>query len=191
MILLLRALARLLTFLLLLALALAGLALAVIAISGGDPGLTSSIGLPSVRDSVGNFLSDLEGGDKQIAAVLGGLAAILLGLLLLIGLLAPRRERLVVFEKGDEGTITARRRPLAQMATTLAERTSGVTSARAKVKPSRRGDGGQLRLTASHPRSTPADEVTESTGQALEPLSALGLSPRVRTQVGDRGERVQ
>jgi len=36
--------------------------------------------------------------------------------------LAPRRERRAVLEQGEHGTLDARRRPLAQMFTALAER---------------------------------------------------------------------
>lgn len=191
MILLLRALGRLLTFLFLLALALAGLGLLIAALSGGDAGLTRPLGLPAARDSVGSFLQGLEGGEKQVAAVLGGLAAMLLGLLLLFGLLAPRRERLVRVAKSAEGTISARRRPVTRIATTLVGRAQGVTAARAKVKPSRRGAGGRLDITAEHPRTSPPAEVGRAATQALEPLAGLGLQPRVRARVGGKGNRVQ
>ena len=125
MILLARALVRVISFVLLVILAVAGLVLAVFCISTGTSGpslggLAHLLDLGSLRDTVGSWLGQLEasGAVAGIAAVCG-LAAMLLGLLLLAGILVPRRERLVTLASGEHGTIAARRRPLAQAATAL------------------------------------------------------------------------
>ncbi|HEY6396311.1 MAG TPA: hypothetical protein VIX82_02540, partial [Solirubrobacteraceae bacterium] len=95
MILLARALVRLVSFLLLVILAVAGIVLAVFCIDTGTSGpslgkLASILHLGSVRDTVGHWLAQLEAsGSVAVIAGLCGLGAILLGLLLLAGLLVP------------------------------------------------------------------------------------------------------
>ena len=95
----LRALARVVSFLLLAALALVGLAAAVSCIGSGDgtlslPWLADQARLPELRDEVGGWLDRLEA-DGPVAwrSALGGLAAMLLGLLLLAGAARLRRGR--------------------------------------------------------------------------------------------------
>ena len=146
MILLLRALVRLLGFLLI-ALALVGLGFALAALLGEE------LGVQLDDSSVSRWLERLEGdGTQVLEAVIGG-GMVLLGLLLLIGALAPRRERRAVLEQGENGTLDARR-PLAQMFTALAERTRGVTHAKAKLRLGRRVRHGRLVLRAERPRTT-------------------------------------
>lgn len=185
-----RLLARVVSFLLLVALALIGLAVAVSAI---DPSaVTGRIGLHDLRDSVGGWFDDLEAsGPVAVASALGGGAAILLGLVLLVGLLVPRRERLVRLDTTSHGTLSARRRPLAQVATHLVEQTRGVAQARVKVRPRRR-TGGRLRVRAERPRPAPASETKAAISSQLEDLTGpFKLKASVQTRVGDRGSRVQ
>lgn len=196
MILVLRALARVITFLLLLGLALTGLAAAVFSLQGGDaglslPALASHLQLDELRDNVGGFLDDLEAdGSVAVASALAGAAAMTVGLLLLLGALVPRRERLVVLDRGADGTIAARRRPLAQLATALARRSRGVTRLRARVRPNRWRAGGRLRMKATHSVAVTAREVKDEVREALQPLSdPFGLRLRVRTTVGDARKR--
>lgn len=59
------------------------------------------------------------------------------------------RERLVTLSRGEPGTVAARRRALAQVATALVERDRGVTEARVRVRPMRRRTGGRLSARAS------------------------------------------
>lgn len=193
MILLLRALVRLLAFALLAALAVAGIAVAVFCIGGGRSGLSLLHGaellhLPQFRDSVGSFLTTLEaGGPVAVVAALAGLGAMLLGVLLLAGALVPRRERLV--SAGDG--VAARRRPLAQMAAALAEGSDGVTAVRARVRPGRRG-GGRLKIRAERTLPAHAADVERAIAQATAPLAEpFGLTTRVRTRVGRGGARVE
>ena len=194
---LIRALARLVTFLLLLALALAGLAVAVFSIRGGDrplslPALADNVRLPQLRNTVGDYLGQLEGpGNIALISLLAGLAAILLGLLLLLGALRGSRERLVIVDRTGGGVLAARRRALGQMAVGLAEQARGVVGAKARVRTSRRGRG-KLRLTVTHPRDSAPAEVRGATTDALQPLSSgFGVKSKVRSKLGDAGQRVQ
>ena len=128
-----RAVARLLAFLLLVALAVVGLAAAVFCIGKGTDtlslhNLADIVALPQARDQVASFLATLEApGSTAVLSALGGLAAMAVGLVLLIGVLVPRRERLVSLTRTPDGTIAARRRPLGQIAEALVEQGRGVT----------------------------------------------------------------
>ena len=186
MILLLRALVRLLGFLLLIALALVGLGFAVAALFGDQ------LGVQLEGSTVGRWLERLEGdGTQGLEAVIGG-GMILLGLLLLIGALAPRRERRAVLEQDEHGTLDARRRPLAQMFTALAERTRGVTHARAKLRLGRRAHHGRLVLRAERPRTIESAAVRKSVQSDVGELAAaFGLKTRIQAPLGRRGRRVQ
>lgn len=187
----LKALVRLVTFLLLVILAVAGLAAAVLSIAPSV--VAEAIGLAVLRDSVGGLLRVAEApGPVPLVTALSALGAIVLGLLLLIGALAPRRERLVLLEEGVEGTLAARKRPLAQIAGALTEQTRGVTAAKTKLRPSRRGTGGRIAVEAAHPRTADPGEVKERATEALSSLTgAFKLKARVRPKLGERGSRVQ
>jgi hypothetical protein len=182
MILLLKALARLVTFVLLVALALAGLAAAIFALSRGNPGFAEALKLPAIRDGVGGFLTQLESGDAPGKAPLAALLAILAGILLLVGALRRPPENTVVYEQGKQGRIVARRRPLGQMAAALARGVRGVTESRVKVKPKRRGAGGRLEVTALHPRTADTKELQRAVSEAVAPLAADSRSIRVRVR---------
>lgn len=193
-----RALVRVLAFLLLVLLALAGLAAAIFSVQSGTATLGYANGLslmggPEVRDAVGSFLGDVEAGRRGLLLVLCGAAAIGLGLWLLAGLLTPTRERVVGLVGGGEGPgrLAARPRPLAQAATALAEQVRGVTAARASVRPGRRS-GGTLRVRADLPRTADADVTRRAVEERLRPLTEpFGLRARVQTRSGEPGSRVQ
>lgn len=192
MILLLQAIARLVTLLLLIALAVAGLALAIYSIPGGEsglPALAELIGLPVAWDAVGSFLDSLEAGDAAAVAVLGTLGAVLLGLLLLVGVLARRRERLVTLPpSGDEGDTSggrlgARRRPIAQMAESLVGRPRDFQLRGLKVKPKRRGSGGSLRAKAELTGEGDGSAATQRIEQAVKPVAEpFALRSRVKAK---------
>jgi hypothetical protein len=195
MILLARALVRVVSFLLLAILAVAGIVLAVFCIGTGTSGpslggLARLLDLSSLRDTVGSWLGQLEasGAVAGIAAVCG-LAAMLLGLLLLAGILVPRRERLVTLASGEHGTIAARRRPLAQAATALVEQVRGVTEARVRVR-SRRRSGGRLAVRASRIRRVDPGEVQGAVREQLRGLTDP-FKLKARVDVARRGARVQ
>jgi hypothetical protein len=195
MILVARALVRLVSFLLLVILAVAGIVVAVFCIGTGTSGpslgkLASILHLASIRDTVGHWLGQLESsGSVAVIAGVCGLGAILLGLLLLTGLLVPRRERLVTLASDGEGTLAARRRPLGQAAQTLVEQVRGVTQARARVRPRRRA-GGRLRVRASRTRTADPTQVSAAVNEQLRELTdPFTLTARV--EVAREGARVQ
>lgn len=196
MILLLRALARVIAVLLPAALALAGLAVAIASVGSGEgfsvPWLAELIGLPSLERAVGDWLASLEAdGPVAVVAALCGAGAVLLGLALLAGVLVPRRERLVTLDSADEGDIAARRRALGHVGEALVQEAGDVTGARVKVRPRRRS-GGRLRVTAHRTRPADPDSVRSAATAALEPLTGkLPLRAKVRTRRGERGARVQ
>ena len=198
MILLLRAIARLVALVLLVALALSGIAVALFSIQGGDrpvslPGLAEHLRLLEVEETVGDYLGQLEadGPLAKISALVGA-GAMLAGVLLLVGAVAPRRERLVVFDDHEGGRIAARRRTLANVAEALAEQAHGVVEAKARVRPRGRLRGGRLRMTVSHPRNYQERAVEERVLSSVAPLvDSSELRPTVETRVGKRGARVQ
>ena len=154
--------------------------------------LGDELGVQLEGSAVSRWLERLEGNGTQVLeAVIGG-GMVLLGLLLLIGALAPRRERRAVLEQGEHGTLDARRRPLAQMFTALAERTRGVTHAKAKLRLGRRARHGRLVLRAERPRTTESTAVREAVRSDVGELAAaFGLKTRVQAPLGRRGRRVQ
>ena len=195
MILLARTLARLVGFLMCVVLALGGLLLAVFSIGTGTHGpslggLASLLSLHSVRHTVGDWLARVEApGSVAVIAGVCGLGAIALGLLLIAGVLVPRRERLVQLAEDERGKLAARRRPLAQLATALVEPVRGVTEARVKVRPSRR-TGGRVSVRASRTANTDADEVRRAVAEQLDPLTAP-FKLKARIDVPRRGARVE
>jgi Family of unknown function (DUF6286) len=198
MIALLRAVARLVTFVLLAVLAACGLAVAVFSIGWSRtgefnlPGLARLVHLGDLRDQVGELLHDLAGpGPVAGITALCGVAAIALGLLLLVGALWPGRERLVILERSDVGTLAARRRVLGRVASALVEQTRGVTATKVKVKPGRRR-GGYLAIRADHSRTQERQDVRQRIQLALAPLTeAFGLRTRVNPRLGQHGRRVE
>jgi len=191
MILLLRAIARLVAFLLLVMLAVVGLAVAVTSLGSGGgfsiPGLAELVNLPQLEDRVGDLFDQLESpGSAEAVPALAGLGGLAVGILLLVGALWPRRERLVTLEEGSEGTLAARRRALAQIAGALAEQARPVSATKVRVRPRRRGRGGRLEVRAVHPRSAEAAEVERQATGSLEPLtSAFALEAKVRPRLAE------
>lgn len=186
MIVLLRGLLRLLGFLLLITLALLGVGFALAALLG------DSLGIRLEGSAAGAWLDRLEGsGTQALEALIGG-GMIVLGLLLVMGALAPRRERRAVLEESEHGTLDARRRVLSQMFTALAERTRGVTHAKAKLRLGRRPRRGRLVLRAERPLAAQSAAVQEAVRSEVRELGdAFGLKIRVQTPLGRRGRRVQ
>ena len=119
---LLRVLARMVGVIWMLVLALFGLGVAMYCVDAlvglGSVRPDRLLDLPGVRDHVGRFLDQVAApGPTAGLALLCGLGAMLLGVLLLIGVLGRRKQRLVILEHGDQtGAIAARRRPLGEMA---------------------------------------------------------------------------
>jgi hypothetical protein len=198
MVLILRAIGRLIALLLLLALALLGLATAIFSIQGDAralslPTLARHFQLPQLRELVDDFLSHLEaGGPAAWVSVGAGAAAIGLGLLLLVGALAPRRERLLVLEQNGDARLAARRRPLVQIAGALVEQVRGVTDQRSRLRPRRVGRGGRLSVAAYHSRAYSSPEIEQRASTAVAPLAdAFSLKLRVRARRGEGKARVE
>lgn len=190
--LLLRAISHLVAFVLLAAFALAGLVVAVFCLEGGRdglslPALARHVRLPQLRDEVGGFLQALEAsGPVAKLSALGGLAAIAVGLLLLMGILRRRGDRLAVLEDDEHGTLAARRRPLAAVASALVEQVRGISETRARVRPRRRGRGGRVVVRIDRPRGAATDDTArERAASALSPLAdPFHLRPRIRVRHG-------
>ncbi len=196
---LLRAFARMVGVIWILVLALFGLGVAMYCVDAlvglGSIRPDRLLGLPGVRDHVGRFLDQVAApGPTAALALLCGVGAMLLGVLLLIGILGRRRQHLVILERHDRtGSIAARRRPLGEMARALAEPVHGATSVkRPKLMLSQRGTRGTLKLDATRTRTTDPRELQTSIEQAVEPITEpFGLTPRVRVRIGEPGHRVQ
>jgi Family of unknown function (DUF6286) len=190
-----RSLARLVGFVVCVVLALGGLVLAVFCIGTGTHGpslggLARLLSLPTVRDTVGPWLARVEApGSVAVIAGLCALGAIALGLVLIAGVLVPRRERLVQLAEDERGKLTARRRPLAQVATALVEPVRGVSEARVRVRPFRRS-GGRVSVRASRTAHADADEVRRAVAEQLEPLTGP-FKLKARVEVPRRGARVE
>lgn len=197
--LLLRFMTRIVGMIWMLALALLGLGIAMYCFDGfislGSARPDRLLALSSVRRHVGHFLAQLAApGPTAGLALLCGLGAMLLGLLLLLGTLRSRRERLVVLDRdASEGTLAARPRTLGEMSRALAEHAPGATSIkRPKLSLSRRGTRGRLEVTASRARTSDRSDVERAVKAQLEPISGpFGLRSRVRVRLGKEGQRVQ
>lgn len=198
MIALLRALVRLLSFVLLVALAAAGAAAAVFSIQGdgrtlGLKHLGQILHLPQARDWVAGLLRALEApGPVAVLALVCGAGAILLGFALLAGLLGRARPRIIALETSGDGRIAARRRALAQAVSELADGAEGVTAVKARVVPRRTRDGGRAKVRATRVPTMPAASVRSAVDAALRPLTeAWPVQPKVAARAGRGEDRVQ
>lgn len=195
----LRALTRLLGMLWMLVLALIGLGFALYCFDGfislGSARPDRLLSLSAARTHVGRFLTQIAAsGPTAALALLGGLAAMALGLLVFVGTVRSRRERMVVLDHDeDSGTLAAKPRTLAAMGRALAERAPGATTiARPRLRLSRRGRRGRMTVRASRARTADGSAVESAIRERLAPLSdPFHLTPRIRVRLGERGERVQ
>jgi hypothetical protein len=192
-----RLIARLIALVLSATLAVAGLAVAVFSAQGGTsllslPSLARHLRLDDLRVSAGILLADLQaGGPVAKVAALAGAGAVVFGVLLLFGVLARGRERLVVLRSDDAGTVAARPRALGQAAVTLGEQSRDVLRAKAKATPRRHGTGGRLRLIAYHAQSSDGNGTATASRDRVRALAeSFSLGVRVRSRVPRRGARV-
>jgi hypothetical protein len=189
-----RGLARLLAALLAGALAVGGLAVALFSIQGGSatlslPALAGRLHLGDLQVTVGMWLADLQAdGPVARVAALAGAGAVALGVLLLFGVLARRRERLLVMRSDDDGTIAARPRAVGQAAVALGEQSRDVLRATDRTTARRRGVGGRLRLTIYHAPSTDGAGTTAAGRVRIQGLAdAFSLRADVRGRAPRRG----
>lgn len=190
--LLLRAISRLVTIVLLAVLALAGLVVAVCSIGSEGtlslPWLADQLGLPDAREEVRDFLDTVEApGPIALRAAAAGIAAVVVGALLVAGALWPSRQRLAILERGETGTLGATRRALGRAAASLVDGVRGLSARRVRLRPRRRGVGARLDLRAMRPESLPRDEAKRRADHALRPLAeSFDLDARIRTRTGSR-----
>jgi hypothetical protein len=191
-----RGLVRLIALILTAALAVAGLAAAIFSVQGDSATLSLSsladlVALGDLRTDVGDFLATLQA-DGPIAkvAALAGVGAVLLGLILLFGVLARRRERLVVLRSDEGGRIAARPRAVGQAAVALGEQSRDVLQATAKATPRRHGTGGRLRLTVYEVPPADGNGATAAGSDRVQALAEpFALRVRVRSRPPRRGAR--
>jgi hypothetical protein len=198
--LLLKALARLLEVLLMLAVAALGIGVGLYCLSGlislGSARPDRLLHLPVVRRHVGHYLQQIAApGSTATLALLGGIAAVIIGLALLVGLLGSRRERLIVIDGDDErGGLYARPRTAGQMIRSLTESTPGVTGAkRPRVRLRRSGLRGRVNVRAQRGPDPDLETVDDALHERLDPFTeSLHLKSNVRVKlVEPRGADVR
>lgn len=180
-----RGVARLVALVVLPLLALVALAFAAAATigEGATRDLADSATLTSTWADVGRFLTTTAPrGDT--AAVLGGVGAVVLGLVLVVAALVPTRERELHLKDGDPA-LGIRRRALRGALQSRTGRVRGVTSAKVRLKPRRRGVGGTVRVLATRtPRGDKA-AIASTYDERVRPIAqAFGLRTRIRSSVG-------
>jgi hypothetical protein len=192
----LRLLAAVVAFLMLLVIAVGGIVVAIFCIRGGTATLSlhhlaSLLSLPELRDKVGPWLESLEAdGPVAALAALCGAGAVLIGIGLMVGALVPRRERVLIVERTDRGTIAARRRAVGDALADLAERPREVLGAKAKVSPNRKRTGGRARITLTEAAGTDERPQAERSRADLDQLSgSLSLKLRRLRRSPRRGGR--
>ncbi|MGO9750894.1 MAG: hypothetical protein ACLP8S_30465 [Solirubrobacteraceae bacterium] len=185
-------------FVLLTLLALVALAAAIFEINGGHgtvslAHLAALIHLPDLRHYVGVYLRRAEApGPVAWVSVGAGVGAVVVGLLLLAGMLVPRRERLIALGETERGPMFARRRALARVAAALAEQPRGVTQARARARPRRGGRGGTIRVRATREALRERRQTEREIEERLTPLSEpFELAARVDARRVTDDRRVQ
>ena len=194
-----RALARLIGAIWMLALALLGIGIALYCLDAviklGSARPDRIVHLSSVSSHVGRFLAQIASpGTTAALALLCGLGAIAIGLLLLIGTLRSSRQRLAVLNADSAtGTVAARSRVLGDMSRHLAQQTDGIARVkRPRLSLSRRGRRGRLKLRSTRTRSSDPQAVTPALTHAVAPISEpFRLKPRVTVTVSDGRGRVQ
>ncbi|WP_051471190.1 hypothetical protein [Patulibacter minatonensis] len=179
-----RAVTRVVAFVALPVLAVVAVLVAVAATVGENQSrkLADQSGLTDAWREVGPFL-DRTAPSGDTAAVLAAIGAVLLGIVLLIGALAPSREREVPLADGAD--LRIRRRALRGALQSLTGRVLGTTGAKVRLRPRRRRAGGRLVVQVTRtPRADP-DAIRATLDERLGPLAgAFALRTKVRTAVG-------
>ncbi|HEY3772684.1 MAG TPA: hypothetical protein VGL69_06820 [Solirubrobacteraceae bacterium] len=192
--LLLKVLARLVELLLMAAIALTGLGIGLycfsLLISLGSARPDRLLNLPVVRARIGHFLAQLAApGPTALLALLGGIAAIMIGLALLTGLLGSRRERLLVVEDNLEGDggLYVRQRTVKQMVRAETVLAPGVTAVkRPKIRLARSGRTGRVKVLAARGAHPDAGTVDAAVHERVDPvLEPLGLRGDVRVRLDE------
>jgi hypothetical protein len=199
--LLVRSFARLVGFAWILALAALGLGVAAYCVDAlvglGSVRPDRLLGLRSVRRHVGHYLAQLGAhGPVASLSLLCGVAAVLAGALLIVGLVGSSRRVAALERDGSEftGILSARRGPLRDMLHALAQRQRRIQIvSRPKLSIKRRGRRGQVTVQAAYrPNQEEPKPAHAAIKEALTPLSEpFGLSVRVRMTQDRATRRVQ
>ncbi len=196
MIVLARALSRLVAIALMALLAVAGGAAAIFCIGSGRgtlalASLAADAHLPQLRSAVDSFLTQLTAaGPVAIVAALCGAGAVVLGGLLIAGAWVTPRPRRIVLEHTEDGTLGALRRPLARAVADRALMPAEIGRAHARAWSRRRRDGGRVRVTV---HAVPGGARRPAGEAARAALKAAGdgslLRVRVRAHGASRRDR--
>ncbi|MBJ7471377.1 MAG: hypothetical protein JHD16_08735 [Solirubrobacteraceae bacterium] len=179
-----RALTRLIALIVLPVLGIAAAVAAVAAIVGGATArsLAEAAMLTDAWRQVGDFLDQTapSGGSTVVLAAAG---AVLGGVVLLIGALAPARERELTLDGDRE--LTIRRRALQGAAASLAGSVRDTTGAKVRVRTRRLRGGGRLRVRATQTPRGESSQITHTLAERVRPLAtAFSLRLRVRSRTG-------
>jgi hypothetical protein len=180
-----RGLTRLLAFVVLPLLGLVALAFAVAAVAGERTArdLAGSTSLTSAWREVGTFLDrTAPGGDT--AALLGGIGAVVLGVLIVVATLVPTRERDLPLAEGDR-TLGIRRRALRAALASRVGRVRGVTGVHVRLRPRRRRPGGTVRVRATRTPRGDRAAIRATVDERLAPVAGpFALRTKVEAPVG-------
>lgn len=184
-----RALTRVAALIILPALALVSLAFAVAAIIGGQASrsLASQLGLSDAWRELGAFLTETAPQGNS-TVLLAGAGAVLAAILLMIGALAPARERELTLTADD--SLAARRRALRAAAADLATGVRGTTDSSVKLKTRRIRSGGRLRVRADRHAQASPSQVNAALRERIEPLAdAFALHSNVSSRNADTSRK--
>jgi hypothetical protein len=193
-----RPFARLVGAVWMIVIALFGLAVALYCLDGliklGSARPDRLVHSQRVSRHVGRFLEQIAAaGSTAWLAVLCGLGAMAIGLILLFGTLRSSRQRLAVLDADSStGTVAARPRVLGEMTRELAEQTEGATRVkRPRLSLSRNGRRG-LKVRSTRTRASDPHVVKQALTEAVKPVSEpFSLKPRVSVRLSDGRGRVQ
>lgn len=197
--LILRPIARLIGAVWMIVIALFGLAVAMYCLDGliklGSARPDRLVHSQRVSRHVGRFLEQISAeGSTAWLAVLCGLGAMAIGVILLLGTVRASRQRLAVLDADSgTGTVAARPRVLGDITRDLAERTEGATRVkRPRVSLSRSGRRGRLKLRSNRTRTSDPKAVKQAVIEAVKPVSEpFSLKPRVSVKLSQGRGRVQ
>jgi hypothetical protein len=151
--------------------------------------------LSSIGRHVGRFLAQVAApGTTAALALLCGLGAMAIGVLLLVGTLRSSRRRLAVLDADStRGTVAARPRVLGDMSRHLAQQTEGSTGVkRPRLSLSRNGRRGRLRVRSTRTRASDPRTVKQALTAAVAPVAEpFGLKARISVKLAEGRGRVQ
>jgi hypothetical protein len=194
-----RPLARLVGTIWMIVIALFGLAVSLYCVDGlvklGSARPDRLVHSQRLSRHVGRFLEQVTApGSTAWLAVLCGLGAMAIGLLLLVGTVRSSRQRLAVLESDSStGMVAARPRVLGEMTRDLAAQTEGATRVkRPRLSLARSGRRGRLKVRSARTRTSDPKVVRRAVTEAVAPVSdPFSLKPRVSVRLSDGRGRVQ